>query len=57
MQALLDDRLRWPEAATFEEMNQQNPNALIRIVLRVAHLEKEKKRKKSRARRTKQRLP
>jgi hypothetical protein len=44
MRALLDDSLRWPEAVTFEEMNQRNPNALIRVVLKVAHLEKTKKR-------------
>jgi len=40
----VNDRLRWPEAITFEEMNQQNPNELIRIVLKVAHLEKNKNR-------------
>ena len=39
----INDRLRWPEAVTFEEMNQQNPNELIRIVLKVAHLDKKKK--------------
>ncbi len=39
----INDRLRWPEAVTFEEMNQQNPNELIRIVLKVAHLEKKEK--------------
>jgi hypothetical protein len=36
----LHDRLRWPEAVTFEEMNQQNPNELLRTVLKVAHLDK-----------------
>jgi hypothetical protein len=36
----LDERLRWPEAVTFEEMNQQNPNELMRAVLKVAHQEK-----------------
>jgi hypothetical protein len=40
----VNDRLRWPEAITFEEMNQRNPNVLIRIVLKVAHLEKKKNR-------------
>ena len=42
MQTVLNDRLRWPEAVTFEEMNIQNPNELIRIVLKVAHLNKAK---------------
>lgn len=42
MQIVLNDRLRWPEAVTFEEMNVKNPNELIRIVLKVAHLEKQK---------------
>ncbi len=45
IRALLDDRFRWPEAATFEEMNLKNPNAILRAVLKVAHFEKAKKRK------------
>jgi hypothetical protein len=45
IRALLDDPFRWPEAATFEEMNLKNPNAILRAVLKVAHLEKAKKRK------------
>jgi hypothetical protein len=44
LQALMDDRLRWPEAVTFEEMNERNPNEVMRIVLKVAHLENTKKR-------------
>ena len=42
MQMVLDDRLRWPEAVTFEEMNIKGPNELWRAVLKVVHLEKVK---------------
>lgn len=45
MREILDERLRWPEAVTYEEMNQPNPNELIRAVLLVAHREKVKRRK------------
>jgi len=47
MQSLLDNELRWPEAVTFEEMNQQDPGPILRAVLKVAHEEnREKKRRK-----------
>jgi hypothetical protein len=47
MQTLLDDELRWPEAVTFEEMNQKDPGPILRAVLRLAHEEhREKKRGK-----------
>ena len=41
--SIIDNRLRWPEAVTFEELNQPNPNQLMRIVMRVAHLDSEGK--------------
>lgn len=33
----LSNILRWPEAVTFEELNLQSPNPMMRIALRVAH--------------------
>src|SRR6267154_3217508 len=45
MEETLDERLRWPEAVTYEEMNQRNPNQLIRAGLKVAHHEKTKHHK------------
>lgn len=33
----LNDITRWPEAVTYEEMNQRGPGPLERIILRVAH--------------------
>jgi hypothetical protein len=35
----LDEMLRWPEPVTFEEMNIEGPNEIMRIVLRMAHLD------------------
>jgi hypothetical protein len=32
----LNDKLRWPEAVTFEEMNMKDPGTIIRIVLKGA---------------------
>jgi hypothetical protein len=32
----LDEPLRWPEAVTFEEMNFQGPNSLMRILMRAS---------------------
>jgi hypothetical protein len=46
---------RWPEALTYEEMNQPSPNSLIRTVMQLAHEQgwdkelKEKKSKKEKA--------
>jgi hypothetical protein len=53
MQTLLDDELRWPEALTYEEMNQQDPGLILRAALRVMHEERrEKKRGKTSGRGT-----
>lgn len=48
METSLSERLRWPELVTFEEMNQTNPNELMRAVLRVAHEERIKSRRQQR---------
>lgn len=40
----LDDVLRWPEAVTFEEMNQKPPGILIRLLAKVAHKNKSVRR-------------
>jgi len=40
MQEFLDDEMRWPEAVTFEEMNQKDPGPILRAVLRVVHEER-----------------
>jgi len=50
MEETLDESLRWPEAVTYEEMNQQNPNELMRAVLLVAHRERVKRRRLGRRR-------
>lgn len=33
----LDEMLRWPEAVTFEELNLEGPNPIMRIALRMVH--------------------
>jgi hypothetical protein len=39
---MLDEQLRWPEAVTYEEMNQNGPGNILRIFLRVFHEQKTK---------------
>jgi transposase len=36
----LNDELRWPEALTYEEMNVEDPGAILRLVLKQAHADK-----------------
>ncbi|HEY8100392.1 MAG TPA: DUF5677 domain-containing protein [Burkholderiaceae bacterium] len=36
LEAWLDEKLRWPEAVTFEEMNVEGPAEVLRIVMKMA---------------------
>ena len=36
----LDEQLRWPEAVTYEEMNQQGPDSLLRAFFQAFHEQK-----------------
>ncbi|WP_439588208.1 DUF5677 domain-containing protein [Hydrogenophaga sp.] len=36
LEAWLDEKLRWPEAVTFEEMNIKGPSEVLRIVMKLA---------------------
>ena len=45
IETALDEVLRWPEAVTFEEMNQRPPGFLMRLVAKVAHEKKSVRRK------------
>jgi Family of unknown function (DUF5677) len=45
----LDEVLRWPEAVTFEEMNQKPPGFLMRLLAKVAHENKTVRRKQKAA--------
>ena len=38
LRAEIDGVIRWPEAITFEEMNLEAPNPIIRAILRAAHM-------------------
>ena len=51
LEATLNEALRWPEVVTFEEMNQPNPNEIMRAVLFVAHQERVKAKSKTSANR------
>lgn len=52
LQSILDDELRWPEAVTFEEMNQKEPGPILRILMRVVHHEKRGRKPKKPSSRT-----
>ncbi len=45
LEDIINHFLRWPEAVTFEEMNIEPPNMILRTVLRMAHDDKKKKRR------------
>ncbi len=49
LRRVLDGQIRWPEAVTYEEMNQEEPNIILRSALQIAHEEKLAKRRKKRA--------
>jgi hypothetical protein len=46
---VLDGQIRWPEAMTYEEMNQEEPNIILRSALQIAHEGKLAKRRMKRA--------